>query len=104
MNKTYKDFKTVHLGCSDIATLIMDGCRKDKGMEPQHLYFGEDGSYSAYLVDDPDAEIGSHYSHVATFEKWLKIYDDEGLVFRCDAREIKVYRAGEFGCIIQLTA
>lgn len=73
-------------------------------MKLQKLHFGGDGNYSAYLVDDPDAEIGSHYSLVATFEKWLKIYDDEGLVFRGDAREIKVYQAGQFGCIIQLTA
>ena len=36
------------------------------------------------------------------FKAWLKIYDDEGLTEDYSADKIRVYRAGDFGCIIQL--
>lgn len=46
--------------------------------------------------------IGSHYRKVASFSHWLKIYDDNELVTEYSASEINVYRAGEYGCVIQL--
>jgi hypothetical protein len=65
------------------------------------LDFGEDGVYGAYIIDE-NTEIGSHYSKVATFNDWLKIYDDDELTYKVYAEEINIYRAGDFGCIIQV--
>lgn len=100
--KTYKDFEQKCIGGSDIATLILVGCRGEEGLKTEQLRFGGDGNYSAYIVTEPDVEIGSHYTKVATYTHWLKIYDDDGLAFRVDAKEINIYRAGGFGCIIQV--
>ena len=99
--KNYKEFEQESIGYSDIATLILVGC-DENGLKTEQLSFGGDGRYGAYIVTEPDVEIGSHYNKVATFNHWLKIYDDEGLTYRVDAKEINIYRAGEFGCIIQI--
>ena len=97
--KSYKEYEEKLIGGSDIAALILVGC-DENGLKTSHLDFGEDGSYRAYVVDE-NAEIGAHYKKVANFECWLKIYDDDGLTYRVNAREINIYRAGGFGCIIQ---
>jgi hypothetical protein len=105
MSKTYKQFEKHIIGFSDIATLVMVGCRKgadDLICEP--LHFGMDGTYHAYIVDnfddDEEVQIGEHYTLKATFNSWLKIYDDENLTFTASGSEISIYRAGEMGCII----
>lgn len=97
--KSYKQYPTKSLGGSDIAALICVGCGPE-GLNPFVLRFGGDGSYQAYIVDK-DAEIGSHYTCVYTCKAWMKIYDDDGLVFDTNADEIRVYQAGEYGTIIQ---
>lgn len=101
--KIYKDFKKEYIGDSDISTLIMMGySEKEKdGLSLKKLSFGEDCAYGAYIVKGK-AEIGSHYKLVAEFSYWLKIYDDYEKVKLFEADIIKVYRAGEMGCIIQL--
>jgi len=99
--KNYKEFEQQFIGSSEIATLILVGCRGEEGIKTEQLHFGEDGNYKAYIVD-ANTEIGSHYRKVATFNYWLKIYDDEGLTYRINAKKINIYRAGEFGCIIQV--
>lgn len=101
--KSYKDFNREFIGDSDISTLIMigyDNKQKD-GLSLKKLSFGEDCAYAAYIVKG-DAEIGSHYKLVAEFSYWLKIYDDYEKVKLFESDIIKVYRAGEIGCIIQL--
>lgn len=99
--KTYKDFSNQYIGCSDIAALVMVGCGKG-GVCAEMLRFGEDGGYDAYVVTDADVVIPEHYSKVASFSYWVKIYDDEGLKFKAEGKEINVYRAGQYGCIIQV--
>lgn len=92
------------IGASDIAALILVGIKKEKseyGLHTQILDFGIDGGYSAYIVDK-DAVIGSRYSLVGEFTNWLKIYDDTSFVYLFEGREIKVYRAGDADCIIQI--
>lgn len=37
-----------------------------------------------------------HYEKVGTFNFWLKIYDDEGLVYKSTAKYIEIYRAGSY--------
>lgn len=97
--KNYKEYEKRFIGASDIAALILVGC-DENGLKTSTLDFGEDGSYMAYVVDE-DAEIGAHYKKVADFKHWLKIYDDDELTYRVNAQEINIYRAGDFGYIIQ---
>lgn len=101
--KSYKDFPKISIGTSDISTLIMIGFTNKVYLMP--LYFGHDGTYNAYLVkrkENETVEIGSHYTKIATFNYWLKIYDDQVCTFNEDAKEINIYRSGEFGCIIEV--
>lgn len=101
---TYKDFEKIYIGSSDIATLVLVGCGDD-GVKVGQLNFGSDGSYYAYIVECDNAEeikIESHYTKVATFNHWLKIYDDDGKTFDGCGKEVNIYRAGQFGCIIQI--
>lgn len=101
--KNYKDFEKTFIGGSDIATLIMVGCRDDGGgLVTEPLRFGGDGSYYAYIVEGEDVQIGSHYRLVATFNHWLKIYDDDERVYSDDAKEFRIYRAGDYGVILQV--
>ena len=100
--KTYKDFEQIYIGASDIAALILVGCYKEEGLKTQVLNFGEDSNYKAYIVTDAEAVIGNHYEKVTSFNHWLKIYDDDGKTYEVRAKEINIYRAGNFGCIIQI--
>lgn len=102
--KTYKDFHKSHIGSSDVASLIMMGI-KETGRSLEFLNFGEDGDYYAYLIkrkSNEPVEIGSHYKLVTTFSSWLRIYDDYKCTVILYGKEINVYRACEFGCIIEL--
>lgn len=103
----YKNYEKRYIGSSDFAALTLTGMRPTDepgdctGLKTFALHFGGDGSYDAYICDG-DAEIGAHYTLEATFVGWLRIYDDDGLIRKFYADVIKIYRAGECGCIIQL--
>lgn len=99
--KFYKDRKE-DIGSSDVAALALIGPKPKKGLRAQILNFGEDGCYNAYIVDDPEVEIPNHYKKITEFCKWMEVYDDDGLCKKYYAEKINVYRAGEYGCIIQL--
>lgn len=115
--KSYKESEKRGIGESDIALLTLTGPIEGTvtyrmggkkyelpatgNVAPQNLLFGGDGDYSAYIVEG-DAEIGDHYEQVAEYKVWMKIYDDHGISREFEADRIKVYRAGEYGCIIQL--
>lgn len=94
--KTYKDFNKKFIGESDIASLTI---RSETSCVA--LNFGLDAAYMAYIVTE-EAEIGNHYKLIFEGKSWLKIFDDTELTFFARANEIKIYRAGELGCIIQL--
>ena len=98
--KTYKEYKRMTLGYSDIATLMLVGF-KDEDIASEFLHFGSDGNYSAYVVPE-DTEIPEHYKKVAEFSHWLRIYDDDSKVADFKADEIRLFRAGDFGLIIQI--
>lgn len=97
--KNYHEYPRVYMGCSDIASLILVGCTPT-GVGVSGLRFGGDGTYHAYFVDE-DAEIGTHYYEVARYTHWFRVYDDLGLQHTLAADEIIVYRAGEYGCVVQ---
>lgn len=72
-------------------------------MDSTIIKFGGDGSYWAYIVDE-DAEIGEHYKKVTEYDYWMKIYDDDGLTYKSPyGKHVNVYRAGDYGVIIQIT-
>lgn len=96
--KTYKDFSKVYIGDSDIASLVLRFC--EGGITEVH--FGEDGAYSAYLINENDVEIPEHYELVASGGKWLMVYDDNERTQNLRADKINVYRAAMRGCIIHL--
>lgn len=96
--KSYKEYGGIPLGTSDSARIMLAGVK-----DARFINFGEDGFYHAYLVDE-NATIGEHYK--LQFEMdgsaGASVYDDVermATIPRCDV--IKVYRAGNFGCIIQ---
>ena len=94
----YKDFDKVDLGFSDIASLVV---RDANGVI--EIHFGEDGSYEAYECYGPDVQIGEHYKLVYEAKGWLKIYDDERLVYNgysSKYNNCSIYRAGTYGCIL----
>lgn len=100
--KSYKDFKKINIGSSDISSLILVGPKKGESLALREMNFGEDGDYEAYLVDEEEVEIGDHYSLVESFDYWLRIYDDTSKTFDAYAKEIRVYRAAGYGCIIHV--
>lgn len=99
--KTYKDFGKQHIGSSDIARLTLTGYQKGEGSVTVPLYFGQAGSYNAYIVEG-EAEIGDDYEKKAEFHSHLTIFDDAGPVKRITGERIVVYRTAETGCIIQM--
>ena len=98
--KDHHDYEKKSIGGSDVAALTLVGCGKD-GLKASILHFGGDGEYRAYIVDE-ECEIPSYYELQEEFTSWMKVYDDEGLTYRADAEIIRIYRAREMGCIIQL--
>lgn len=98
--KTYKDYSRMDIGTSDISTLVLVGCNS-KGLKSKLLHFKENGDYQAYMIPK-DVKVGAHYKRVASYNKWMKIYDDDSLALEIEAKEINVYRGGDFGCIIQI--
>lgn len=93
--KDHHEYKKIPLGESDVASLTLRG-----GMGSHVLDFGEDGGYSAYLVDE-ECEIPDHYDRIWSCSAWLWIYDDTRRTVRIDAYEIRIFRCGMKGCIIQ---
>ena len=100
--KNYKSFPKQYIGSSDISALVLVGFQDGVGATAKLLEFGKDRSYSAYICEGEEVEIGSHYDLAAEFNIWAKIYDDEKLVRNFRGRHIRIYRAGQEGCIINV--
>lgn len=96
--KNYKDYNKTYIGSSDSAYLTL----KTITGTTEKLCFGEDGSYSAYVVDE-DTLIPKHYHKEFEFTDSLEIYNNFGeLEWSAKAKQISVYTAGNFGCLIKL--
>ena len=94
--------KKISLGSSDIATLIAVGIARDfctTGVCAKPISMGSDGKYSAYIVTDATL-VPDYYHEVFSCEKWLRVYDDDALVFDKNADSFRIYRSGDFGVII----
>lgn len=95
--QNYKQFESVYLGFSDIAALKVVGCDKTRGIEANIINMGSDGIYEAYYCNN--AIIGKHYKKVYDVEGWIEIYDDVKKRFQ-DRGKFEIYRAGDFGIVI----
>lgn len=104
MKKNYKDFKKIYIGESDRAELTLRFFNNEKrAIDYQGLHFGGDNAYNAYLINDENVEIPEHYNLV--FESrtpWLDIIDDTNIITFDNIENLKIYRAGDYGCIIIL--
>ena len=93
----YKKEK-IYLGDSDGAEVIV--CTPH---DLQRLHFGEDGSYSAYITHNAKENIPAYYDLEFTVKgPWLRIYDDTEKTATLAGARFNFYRAGEFGCIIDI--
>lgn len=91
-----------------MASLMLRSLDKEKETAAI-LNFGSDGDYRAYIVD-MNTPIPYCYEKIYTGSGRLKIYDDYryrvGIATKyndADEDEINIYRAGNFGCIIQVS-
>lgn len=97
----YHKCQKEYIGFSDVASLVVRTL-DEQSMQKLHLLeFAGDGSYSAYIADSK-TEIGKHYSLVCEGHYWMWIYSDDSRVSQFDGNIIRVYRAGGYGCIIQI--
>lgn len=105
MKKNYKDYKKIYIGESERAELTLRFFNSEKkAIDCQGLHFGCDGAFEAYIIMDADAAIPGYYQLVfESTSPWLDIIDDIGLsCYFSNLENIKIYRAGNYGCIIVL--
>ena len=104
--KDYHDYEELPLGGSDIAALILVGIHPlYGGLITQPIFYGGDRYYTAHFVNEEWDQVPSHYSLQASFQYWMKVYDDNKCQLHIIAgkdkdKVIEVYRAGNFGTII----
>lgn len=98
------DYSREYIGASDISHLTffgMDESDEHNRYKRKVIYFAGDGEYFAYIADE-ECGIPEHYNKEAEFDNWLRIYDNDICTRNFHAKKINVYRAGGYGCIIQL--
>lgn len=89
---------TINLGYSDIAMLTIVSPRGASSLK-----FGGDGNYKAYVVYGPmDARDIPHYTQVYTANSWVWLFDDDGKKTAFTGDMINIYRAGDYGMIINI--
>lgn len=94
--KDHHEYPKKPLGGSDIASLML----RAPG-ELYELHMGEDGEYSAYVVDG-EALIPEWYTQAFECEGWLWVFDDDRRTARFTGKLIRVFRSGDFGIIVQI--
>lgn len=97
MKKHYKD-NVVYLGYSDISTIQVVGLVNNVKVK-----FAEDGSYRAYIVEqDGSIEIPAHYKKIGGVLGKALILDDSLNPSYIDCDLLRIYRAGSYGCILEV--
>ena len=107
--QNYKEHNKISLGSSDIARITVRYMAEgEKDVSYYTLHFGSDDEYSAYYIDG-DCEIPSHYEKV--FDKnvwWATFVDDTEVTQKLQGNDgyftLRIFRAGDFGCIVQKIA
>ena len=91
--------KTVRLGCTDIGAILFAGIDDDNNLCSTYISVGGDGEFTGLLTTNK-AEIPPTYDHMFTSYYWLKIYDDNSLIFSQYATTIEVYQNVDLSIII----
>lgn len=106
--RTYKEYPKQHLGSSDIANITVryadDEIENHNYIHYFNLHFGGDGDYYAYLIDNDYCKIPQHYELVFDKKVYLVDFiDDREVTYHISKQcNLKIWRAGNFGCIIQI--
>ena len=107
--------RTVYIGSSDIAALIIAGPEAPMkgirtGISAGYLHFLEDGDYKATLIErtaEETSDIGRDYVLFNSYENWVRFYDDEACTLKIYADRINIYvhiyvpKGKEHACIIE---
>lgn len=98
-----KQIDRVNCGVSAYDSVIMAGMDKDGKLTcaPLRRELISRDPFRAIVKTGGDA-IPDGYQLTATFYRFLKIYDDNGLARKFWGREINVYRIGKAGIIVQI--
>lgn len=91
--------KTIRLGYTDIGVILFAGLDDDNNLCSRYISIGRDGEFTALLTTNK-AEIPPNYDYILTSWYWLKIYDDDSLVFNKHATTIEVYQNANLNIII----
>ena len=91
--------KTIRLGCTDIGAILFAGIDDDNNLCSTYVSVGSDGEFTGLLTTNK-AEIPPNYDYILTSWYWLKIYDDDSLVFSQYATTIEVYQNANLNIII----
>lgn len=89
--------KTVRLGCTDIGAILFAGIDDNNNL-CTYISVGGDGEFTGLLTTNK-AEIPPTYDYMFTSYYWLKIYDDNSLIFSKYAT-IEVYQNVDLSIII----
>lgn len=91
--------KTIRLGYTDIGAILFAGIDDDNNLCSTYISVGGDGEFTGLLTTNK-AEIPPNYDYILTSWYWLKIYDDDSLVFSKYATTIEVYQNVDLSIII----
>lgn len=91
--------KTIRLGCTDIGAILFAGIDDDNNLCSTYVSVGGDGEFTGLLTTNK-AEIPPTYDYMFTSRYWLKIYDNDSLVFNKYATTIEVYQNANLNIII----
>lgn len=91
--------KTIRLGCTDIGAILFTGIDDDNNLCSTYVSVGGDGEFTGLLTTNK-AEIPPTYDYMFTSRYWLKIYDNDSLVFNKYATTIEVYQNANLNIII----
>lgn len=91
--------KTIRLGYTDIGAILFAGLDDDNNLCSMYISVGSDGEFTGLLTTNK-AEIPPTYDYMFTSYYWLKIYDDNSLIFSKYATTIEVYQNANLNIII----
>lgn len=108
--------RTVHIGSSDIAAILVAGPEVSRGgacagLRAEYLHFRKDGDYKATLIERTAEEtlvIGREYILFNNYENWACFYDDEECTLKIYADRINIYvniympEGKEHSCVIDV--
>lgn len=91
--------RTVYIGSSDIAAIVVAGPEVLRGgvragLSARYLHFLKDGNYKVTLIErtaEETSDIGRDYILFGRYESWVCFYDDEECTLKVYADHINIY-------------